>query len=329
MKKRPAHASAVFVALAAAEDGPSEWVQLLPAPMGGRVHAKDSRWWSLSPADFVAHTGIGAAGLVVDYEHATQKAAKQGIESPAAGWIRELRIDDDMVMARVDWTPRGSQSLADKEYKFISATFAQRWANEGRQAIALLGASLTNDPAFTGMTALAQAAGDETGDDLMNETQLAELRSALGLGDASTAAEIIAAAKARPVTDPGLASSVPRADYDLAVGRYETAEAAIAQREKDDREAAIAAAVDEAIGAGKVAPASRDFHIAACGAEGGLDAFKDYVSKAPAITDPVAAAASQGGGSGSGPNALTGEDRRIGALMGLSEVQMSTEGRAN
>lgn len=47
-------ACAVFVALPAAEDGPPEWVQILPAPEGGRIDAKEGRWWWLDPHEFVA-----------------------------------------------------------------------------------------------------------------------------------------------------------------------------------------------------------------------------------------------------------------------------------
>lgn len=54
--------------------------------------------------------------------------------------------------------------------------------------------------------------------------------------------------------------------------------------EKTAREAEIVAAVDAAVAAGKIAPASKDYHLASCRAEGGLDRFRNMIAAAPAIT---------------------------------------------
>jgi phage I-like protein len=72
---------------------------------------------------------------------------------------------------------------------------------------------------------------------------------------------------------------VPRADYDLATNRVTALEAEAQTR----REAEITAAVDAAIEAGKVAPVSRDYHLATCRADGGLERFRAMVDASPVI----------------------------------------------
>ena len=51
--------------------------------------------------DQIAQRGVD---LVVDYEHQTLK----GVEAPAAGWVKELKLEDGQIKAVVEWTPRGA-----------------------------------------------------------------------------------------------------------------------------------------------------------------------------------------------------------------------------
>ena len=94
--------------------------------------------------------------------------------------------------------------------------------------------------------------------------------------------------------NPDPTQFVPRADYELATNRLNTLEAEAAAR----REAEITGAVDEAVAAGKIAPASKEFHLAACRAEGGLERFREMIVASPVIaaaTAPKADPAGQGG----------------------------------
>ena len=54
------------------------------------------------------------------------------------------------------------------------------------------------------------------------------------------------------------------------------------------REAEITAAIDGATAAGKIAPASRDYHLASCRAEGGLDRFRAMIAASPVIAGGTA-----------------------------------------
>ena len=47
----------------------------------------------------IAQRGVD---LVVDYEHQTLT----GEQAPAAGWVKELFLDDGQIKARVEWTDR-------------------------------------------------------------------------------------------------------------------------------------------------------------------------------------------------------------------------------
>ena len=63
--------------------------------------------------------------LVVDYEHQTLK----GCEAPAAGWVKELKLEDGQIKAVVEWTPRGAQYLENKEYRYLSPVVNVRKAD--------------------------------------------------------------------------------------------------------------------------------------------------------------------------------------------------------
>lgn len=78
---------------------------------------------------------------------------------------------------------------------------------------------------------------------------------------------------------PDSAKFVPKADYDLAlnkIGEFEEAD-------KERQDEVITDAVGAAIKAGKIAPASKDYHVAACRQDGGLDAFTKMVGASPEI----------------------------------------------
>lgn len=122
---------------------------------------------------------------------------------------------------------------------------------------------------------------------------LEQLLKALGLDpnltDASVALNAIAKLQGDLSTalnraeTPDPEKFVPKDDHDLALNRATTAETALAKFKQEGIDTEINSAVDAAISEGKVAPASRDYHIACCQAEGGLDRFTEQMKVAPAI----------------------------------------------
>jgi len=145
----------------------------------------------------------------------------------------------------------------------------------------MVSAALTNSPNLQ-LAALNSVREEE--ETTMDKAVL----EALGLNTDATAADAVVAINAlkeRETTALNRAQSpdpekfVPKDDYDLAMNRVRELEQAEAERTDE----AINAAVDAAIEAGKIAPSSRDFHLAACKAEGGLERFEAMIEAAPVI----------------------------------------------
>jgi phage I-like protein len=264
--------SGAGVALAlSAEGGAPEWAQLLPP--GPALQGRDGRSWRLNDVDrLVAQF---APPFVVDYEHSQDKLAVAGHEAPAAGWVEKLEVREGAVWGRVDWTPRAKAAIAAHEYRYLSPAFTYSPADGSVQA--LIGASLVNRPNFV-MTAL----------NAQESSMLKDIAAALGLAETATSPEIVTAIGALKTATalnaqahPDLAKFVPRADYELALNRASAAESKLAADAKAAHEAKVAAAIEGAVKAGKVAPASKDFYLATCSTVEGLAAFEKFVAAAP------------------------------------------------
>jgi phage I-like protein len=188
---------------------PPEWVLLIPA---GEFSGRDGRGpFCLSdPGGVIAATAEleMAAGLPIDYDHATDFAAPNGRPAPAAGWIRELAARDGALWGRVVWTPHGAMAITAREYRYISPVF--QYSPEG-EVTRLLRAGLTNNPNLylTAISAHAGAgvsvrsrtdarAGEDAGapkDEAM-DTLLDELRQILNLPEEASAEEVLNAVRA-------------------------------------------------------------------------------------------------------------------------------------
>lgn len=263
-----------------------EWIQLTPkAP---RLEGIDGRIWTMSSPEAIIATCRNMRSGVeipVDFEHATHVKGARGERADAAGWIRELENRDGAIWGRVEWNDSGREALATRGYRFISPGFDFHKLTGAVRRI--VSAGLTNVPNFT-MPAL-----NRTGENEETEMDAAVLQ-ALGLKpDASAADAVVAITRLRTDADTALnraanpdpAQFVPRADYELATNRVTELEAEVTTH----REAEITAAVDAAVEAGKIAPASRDYHLAVCRAEGGLEQFQSFIGTAPVIVSDKAA----------------------------------------
>src|SRR5271166_1197476 len=160
---------------------PPEWIQLIPA---GSFHGRDGRGpYVLSdPKAVIAATNAlrMRAGIPIDYDHATDFAARQGNPAPAAGWITEFAIRGGAIWGRVEWTERAASSIRAHEYRYISPVF--QYSPSDGAITRLLRAGLTNNPNLY-LTAIS-AAGDE---ESKMDKFLKQLREMLGLdADAST-----------------------------------------------------------------------------------------------------------------------------------------------
>ncbi len=136
-----------------------------------------------------------------------------------------------------------------------------------------------------------------------NHMALKEILTALGLPAEATEEQALQAltglqeqltASRNRAQTPDLDKFVPRADYDAAIARSANAEAALVQQTEQQREAAINAAIEAALSAGKITPATRDYHIAQCRTDGGLERFAAFVAAAPEIAGPSGLPATPG-----------------------------------
>jgi len=99
-------------------------------------------------------------------------------------------------------------------------------------------------------------------------------------------------------TPPALDQFVPRADFDKALNRANTAEATLVAQEAAGKDAAIELAVTAALQAGKITPATAEYHKAACRDQGGLERFATFVAAAPEIAGAAPAAIETGKSTG-------------------------------
>lgn len=290
-----------------------EWVQLIPAGPG--IRGVDGRVWTMTDAGRIVETFRNrGVELPIDIEHATQVKGARGEEAPAVGWIHDMQARDGGLWGKVSWTPRGEALLRDRAYRYLSPVFSA-----GRRTGAvtrLVSAGLTNNPNLDLVALNRQGAEPESVD--MDEDVL----EALGLNADASAADAVAAigklkaaesAARNRARTPSLDAFVPRKDYDRLVRRVHDFEAA----DKARGDAAIEAAVDAAIEAAKITPADRDFYIASCRAEGGLERFGTFIESKPEIA-PESGLDGKTPGAGA-TSALTEEELAACRALGLSE----------
>ena len=300
------------------------WVELLPA--GDEVEGRDGRKWKKSDAGAIVQAfEERGADLPIDVEHSTELKAPEGEPAPAMGWIKklELRGEGDEVWGLVEWVGEGRWLVREKSYRYLSPVFV--YDKESGEILELLSAGLTNQPNLK-LTALNRAQNQPEGNDDMALSKA--MCQALGIAEdadeatALTAIEQLKTDKATALNraeSPSLEKFVPRADYDAAMNRATTAEQTLADRDQADQDTKIEIAVNAAIEAGKIAPSSKEYHIAACRAEGGLEQFEQFVESAPVIANPS-------GLDDNPPNAgvaLNAEEKQAADLMGISHEEFA------
>lgn len=263
------------------DDAP-DWVQLLPE--GKTIKGADGRSWSMQDAPALLN-GFKERGvrLPIDIEHSTQIKGALGEPAPAMGWITELEARNSGLWGKVDWNKQGRELITSRSYGYLSPVFSH-----GRRSGAItrmVSAGLTNNPNLD-LVALKQSEGD------LSETPMDKILEALGLNSSASEGDAVeaitklktdeATARNRAET-PDPAKYVPKADYELARNRVQELE----QGEEARLDTEITDAVGAAVQAGKIAPASRDYHIAACRAAGGIEEFQKMVGATPEIGGDV------------------------------------------
>lgn len=327
-----------------------EWVELIPA--GAEIRGRDGRrFFNRTPQKIVEAFAANNADLPLDWEHSTEKKAPLGEPAPAAAWITQLEVrDGGSIWGKLDWTALGAQSVESKAYRYLSPAF---YHDQAKNIIALANAGLTNSPNLH-LRALNRAGADEelpmnreeliallglaaTATDDEIKTALHRQKAAVSEGSQKVATltkeldetkgklaqankDLDAQKATNSVAVPSLDKYVPRADYELALNKAKEAQDKLDAQDKAAHDAEIDAEIRKATEAGKITPATVEYHKAQCQQEGGLERFKKFVEAAP-----VVAAATNSGLDGKTPPAtgkqLTEDQKVLCAQMGLTEEE--------
>jgi phage I-like protein len=281
---------ATDLALAAEDRNPPEWIRILPL---GRVELVDRR----EPLEvdegaleeMVAAFHSRGVDLVIDYEH----QSLQGERAPAAGWIKHLEARADGLWARVEWTAQAREYLTNREYRYFSPVLGLD--PESRKPTVLMQLGLTNVPAIKSLPPLVAKVGGAAPEAAVGQEEegetMEELKCLVGLnpeaGEDEVGARVLevfrelAAAldlegEARADCWLGAlealkagARRLPQVQEELEVLKERLA------RETADR------VVEEALKAGKVAPAQKDWALEYYRLD--PEGFRSYLARAPKV----------------------------------------------
>jgi phage I-like protein len=315
------------------------WLRLLPL---GEVKLVDGRPpFEVNPeslADIVKAFGERGTDLVIDYEHQSLK----GGQAPAAGWIKDLEVREDGLWAQVEWTDKAEKYLKQREYRYFSPVL--RIDQASRRPQELMNVALTNVPAIQGLSPLVAKWGGEA---LTLEEPLPVGRPYQETMDWEAYKEKVTLAmelKARYGLEPEASESdlwQRSAEFfrDLAQGLGMPEEATVTQlkgslaalkaegsqiKTLEEELTALKAqlqeetanrAVEEAMLAGKISPAQKDWALSYCRQD--PENFKMYVDKAPRVV-PVGERLNLGEGDHREDQGLTPEELAVCRVMNLT-----------
>jgi phage I-like protein len=324
---------AALLATAPAVDATGS-AQLLPA---GEFAARDGRpgnglKWHIDDAQgarLAADINRVAAQtpIVIDYEHQTLNAERNGQAAPAAGWIRSVAwVAGRGLFAAVEWTDKARAHIAANEYRYISPVIA--WDKSTGRVVGLHNAALVNHPALLGMDSVgaALAARFPSHSTETHHMERTKLIAALKLPATATDADIEAAI-AKLNTDlaakTGEAAAL-KTEVDAAkTGDKETLQVVkdlqvqIAQLTAARNDEALSALVDGAIAGHKFVPAHRNWLLDVGRKD--LAALKQLVDTAPAIPGLQGQTGSKDPGKGA--TTVTAEELAVCKAMGLTAEQ--------
>lgn len=331
MKKTPSLQIALATALCfeLGTDVP-EWVEVLPP--GPTIGGRDGRQWTYDANQVIAETVAHTQGtdLPFDYNHATELKAPKGEKAEASGWAREYRVNErGAVEARVEWTKEARNAIESKEYRYISPVFA--YDDRTGRIARFSSFALVNKPNLLTKALNSEQAAFLSQQPEESDMALAAILAALGLPETATEEEAVAAINklledkkvalqtaANSEKVPSLSLYVPRQDYDALQKRALNAEQKLEQHGKDQLKIAINAEIEGALKAGKITPASKDYHLAACQEEGGLERFRQFVKSAPSVITPITP---EGEHQDSEKTALNSEQQQAARMLGMDDEQ--------
>ncbi len=230
--------------------------------------------------------------LVIDYEHQTLLAAKNGHPAPAAGWVIGRSVGwvpaRGLVAEDVRWSERAAAMIAAGEYRFLSPVF--RYDAQTGVPTALLHVALTNTPALTSLPEVRLAAASRFHIHEDHPMPLAALRSLLALADDADEAavtEAVTALKTKAGEVAALteqlaalrAGSAPDPAQWVPVAVHHEALAALRGLQSQSASGELAALIERGLAQGQIPGAATAEWLRAQG----LAATRAYLDGAPAI----------------------------------------------
>lgn len=233
--------------------------------------------------------------IVIDYEHQTNT----GNEAPAAGWIRRLAVEpgQGLFADGVEWTEKGRARLEKREYRYHSPVLYLR---DGRPFM-LQSVALTNHPALHGYPALVADDNINTTEEQHMNENLKKIATMSGVNivtladgkedEKATAEAVFIALADQAKKAAALAELLVLHDCKTAEELALRIAGMVPAAEKQALEgklAKIAAekAVSQALTDGKLVEAQKTWALAY--AEKDLQAFSDFVAKAPKVAPGIA-----------------------------------------
>ena len=272
-----------------------DWIPL--TPNGPLIQGVDRRTFQMDdPERVIEATRLPIA---LDWDHGSTTAIWSGVSGKAAARITRLEMRDDGMWGRCQWTAAGRESVEKGEYLYISPTFIIRYSYDDDappEIRFLTSAALTNNPNLNTLPALNRQ------HPYMEPHPMAE-------ENAGAAGAPEPTAPATPA-DPPTPAAATAADTEIATLRDELAELRRERQEREEarqtelnalrqelagereqrqaeqtqqREQAVSAALDKAIADRRITPASRDYFLAQCRKDGGLEEFQRFVERQPEI----------------------------------------------
>lgn len=160
----------------------------------------------------------GKPALPCDYLHRGDCEPDLPVEDKvAAGWIESLELRDDGLWGGFKWTKRAAEMIGADELRFLSPTFTTDGHDKlsgGSQGPTLFGAALLNTPFLQDLPRVAASNSPQSPPAAQEKKPMefmAKLRTALGLGEAATEDECLAALTTKMATPPAPPAPTPPA----------------------------------------------------------------------------------------------------------------------
>lgn len=123
---------------------PPVWIHLLPL---GIFRGRDGRGpYNVGDTHGIIRRTLdyfGGSDIPVDYDHQLLFSRENGSPALAAGWIKDIKADNEGIWGKVDWTSRAASYISSREYRYVSPVFRH---DENGTVLRLESVGLVNNP---------------------------------------------------------------------------------------------------------------------------------------------------------------------------------------